>query len=289
MKKPLAFRFLLVAALAGFVLFTTNGYSQQKPDNQASNNKTITIHVTKEVDGKTIVLDTTIVTENDFDVNEFLKEKGIQDDMDSEMKDVEREFALKDGKGTSHFWYHNSDGGTPDTIIINDRIILSDKSKDFYFNMPFEIPEIPEIPELPELQDHLYFNTPNEYSQSWEMPSQNMLKGMAFNFGLDNLMPFGEMKKMVVKKKRHGKKVVITFEDRDDNNFEWNESCCPRGHRNDENVIIYNNGKRFNLPDSEGRIIIEPDRKVIIERDIDKPAVEKNHKKVVIIKEDKGK
>ena len=58
---------LLSFAATGLILFGGNCFAQQKSDDQAKAKKTYTIHITKEVDGKTIVVDTTVVTNADFD------------------------------------------------------------------------------------------------------------------------------------------------------------------------------------------------------------------------------
>jgi len=284
MKNTSTFRFRMLVTIIVFLLSATTGYSQQKHEDQATNKKTFTIHVTQEVDGKTVVLDTTIVTADDFDVDGFLQEKGLKEEIEEEMKKAENEFSHRESEGTSVFRFYGSDDETPDTIIIdNDRVIIRDKRSDFHFDTPIELPELPDI------QEYNYFNPPHGFQHPTEIPIEEMLRGMAYNFGLDKVMPFGDMKQIVVKKKRHGKKVIITFEDRDNEEFEWNESCCPRGHRNKERVIIYKNGKDVEMPDEEGHVIIEPGKKVIIEGDVKIANPEKQHKKVVIIREDKTK
>jgi hypothetical protein len=111
-------------------------------------------------------------------------------------------------------------------------------------------------------------------------------------------MPFGEMKQMVVKKKRNGKKVIITFEDRDE--------TSRRNTKTEEKVIILKNPDQAGVPGNENRIIIKgnPGEKIIINEDIDTETNEKmvtvdvetdnatpvkTEKKVIIIKEEKKK
>ena len=66
---------------------------------------------------------------------------------------------------------------------------------------------------------------------------RRMLEGMLRSYGLDDMMPLGEMKQAVVKKKRNGKKVIITFEDREDKQ-------SGKSHRNkkEEKVYYFNDG-----------------------------------------------
>ncbi len=99
-------------------------------------------------------------------------------------------------------------------------------------------------------------------------------------------MPFGEMKQVVVKKKRNGKKVIITFEDRD-------EFACEHGNKGEERVMIYKNDDNRNTPHKEVRVIVldNPDQKTIIDKEVDHagPGVVKQPKQVIIIKEEKIK
>jgi hypothetical protein len=121
---------------------------------------------------------------------------------------------------------------------------------------------------------------------------------MAHSYGLDGMMPFGEMKQVVVKKKRNGKKVIITFEDKD--------KSTDKNIKKEEKVIILRDSDMGDLQHNDERIIIKgnPGEKIIIKEDVDtktnekqvtveveteKQVPEKKQTKVIIIKEEKEK
>jgi hypothetical protein len=127
---------------------------------------------------------------------------------------------------------------------------------------------------------------------------QSMMEGMARSYGLDEMMPFGEMKQVVVKKKRNGKKVIITFEDKD--------KSTDKNIKKEEKVIILRDSDMGDLQHNDERIIIKgnPGEKIIIKEDVDtktnekqvtveveteKQVPEKKQTKVIIIKEEKEK
>jgi len=283
--------FLLASAIAGFMALSGSSFAQQKPDDQAKSKKTITIHVTKEVDGNTIVIDTTVVTDGDFDVDAFLDEKGIRNDMPEGLSNIDEDIVMRH-PGEEEFNLSESDDNLPDTIVIdNDREIV--------FNDRFDMPAPP--PPHPGMDFDYNFNMPQEFSHMERPQFEDILQGMFRSFGLEDVMPFGEMKQVVVKKKHNGKKVIITFEDRDGEKSERNH-----GNRKEERVIIYNNGDQSRAPQHEERVIIDrnPGENVIIHRnvkktengnqviinaEVDKPVPVKKEKKVIIIREEKTK
>lgn len=283
--------FLLALAIAGFMVLSGSSFAQQKPDDQAKSKKTITIHVTKEVDGNTIVIDTTVVTDGDFDVDAFLDEKGIRNDMPEGLSNIDEDIVMRH-PGEEEFNLSESDDNLPDTIVIdNDREIV--------FNDRFDMPAPP--PPHPGMDFDYNFNMPQEFSHMERPQFEDILQGMFRSFGLEDVMPFGEMKQVVVKKKHNGKKVIITFEDRDGEKSERSY-----GNNKKERVIIYNNGDQSKAPQYEERVIIDrnPGENVIIHRnvkktengdqviinaEVDKPVPVKKEKKVIIIREEKTK
>jgi hypothetical protein len=98
---------------------------------------------------------------------------------------------------------------------------------------------------------------------------QSMMEGMAHSYGLDGMMPFGEMKQVVVKKKRNGKKVIITFEDKD--------KSADKNIKKEEKVIILRDSDMGDLQHNDERMIIKgnPGEKIIIKEDVDTKTNEK--------------
>lgn len=276
--------FLLAFAAAGFLLLPGRSFAQQKTEDQAKSKKTITIHITKEVDGNTVVIDTTVITDGDFDADAFLEEKGVLNDMPETGNNVQKHIIIRH-PGSQEFSWNDSDDSIPDTIIINDdkTLLFDDK-----FDMPF-----PPNSGMP-----FNFSMPKEFHHFDGQQFEDMLEGMARSFGLDNVMPFGEMKQVVVKKKHNGKKVIITFEDRDGNGNEHRH-----GNKKEERIIIHRNSDQGMAPGNEEREIIygEPGENVVIRRnvkktengdqviineEVDKSVPAKKKTTVIIIKDD---
>lgn len=276
--------FLFSCAAAGLILISGNSFAQMKSDEQSKGKKTITIHVTKEVDGNTVVIDTTVVTDGDFDADAFLEQKGIMNDVPESGNNVEKHIIIRH-PGSQDFGMHDSDDNSPDTIIIND-------DKSLLFDDKFEMP-FPPNSGMP-----FNFNMPEEFHHFDSQHFKNMVEGMARSYGLENYMPLGEMKKVVVKKKHNGKKVVITFADRDDSNNEHRH-----GNKKEERIIIRQNDGQGMVPGHRERVIIDgqPDENVVIHRnvkktdngdqviinaDVDKSMPAKKKTTVIIIKDD---
>jgi hypothetical protein len=289
-------------AAAILLLLPVNSLAQQKKEEQVNAKKTITIHVTKEVDGNTVVIDTTVVTDGDFDADAFLEEKGVMNDSPEEGKNVEKHIIIRqsgsqdfvwneldgnsegNGKnvekriiirhpGSQDFTWNESEGKIPDTIKIGDDQL-------FVFNDDFKM----HAPPLPHKGMHHYkFNSPEAFHSMRGPQFEDMMQGMIRTLGLENVMPFGEMKQVVVKKKRNGKKLIITFEDRSKEDIEKDRK------KKEENIIIYNNTEQGSLPQNEEHIIIRkaPGEKVIMNEDVEKTAPVKKEIKVTVIEEDK--
>lgn len=286
--KPLTCTHKVLLAFVLFTFIAGNSIAQQKNTDPAKGKKTITIHVTKEADGNTIQIDTTFVANGDFDTDTFLQEKGITLDEEAG-KSVEKKIIINNPESKEFTWTE-SDGDSPDTLIIKDSrvIILSDNSG------------MHGLSQQPGMQFHSN-QIPPCFSPMQGPPPEHMIEGMMRAMGLENMMPFGNMENIVVKKKRNGKKVIITFEDND-------KTCCEhaKNSKQEQKVIIYNNGEQGMAPQNEERYIVKGvsgetiiidknvetkgnEKTVTIRADVDKPAPVQKEKKIVIIKEEEIK
>lgn len=287
MKTKITGPHLLVSsALAGFMLLAGSSMAQQKPAAAPDAKKTITIHVVKEVDGKKIVIDTTMVTSSDFDADSFLHEKGITDEVPAAGEKRDEHIIIRQ-KGDTDLAWENPEDKMPDTIKFDgDRIIVlrdtkGNKMHDRRHEMPFP-------------DD---FNFQHEFPPMHPRQYSAMMDEMLQSFGLEDVAPFGEMKQVVVKKKRNGKKVIITFEDR-----EGRKERKGEGNKKEERVIIYNNGEQGMIPGNEERVIIEGNpgektvitkhvvtdgnqKRIIVKANVDDAAPAGDQKKVIVIEE----
>jgi hypothetical protein len=289
--KTRATFFLLSFTTAGFILAAGNSFAQQKSDGQANVKKTITIHVTKEVDGKTMVADTTIVTDGDFDTDAFLEKKGVGSDMAKKAENVDKRIVIihPDSK---EFPRSESGKNAPDTLGNTDKQV-------FIFKDDYDLIDNQEP--RGGMPFHYKLQVPDDYMPMPHPPFEDMMQGMLRTFGLENVMPFGEMKQVVVKKKRNGKKVIITFEDR-----KGESSENGKGNKKEEKVIIYKNADQGMAPQNTERVFIdgETGEKIIIQKqvrktgngtevivntNVDKSAPVKGEKKVIIITEEEKK
>lgn len=278
--------FMFVFAIAGFTLFAENGFAQQKPAGKEKEKKTITIHITSETDGKVVKMDTTFVTEGNFDEDTFLKEKGIVTDEKAEGK-VQKNVIIRH-PGSKEITWTESDGDSPDTIVISDgRVIIHiDKNK------KFDMPVPPPHPGM-----HKEFNMQYGFPHMQGPMFEHMMEGMIRSMGLEDMMPFGELDNIVVKKKHNGKKVIISFEDRDEATT-YHKS----NDKKEEKVIIYKNGEQGMAPRNEEHYVIQGEngekiiinknmvingneKTVVIKADVDNSAPVKQEKKIIIIKE----
>jgi hypothetical protein len=250
---------LYVVCAAGFLLLPDKIKAQSYDNNDQDNKNTITIHITKEVDGNVVQIDTTIVTDGEFDADAFLKEKGVLNDMNYD-ENVTEDIAIHHNRPM----YFNQDGNRiifNDTLAIDsdmninideDQIIRQFRNMPFNFS-PMEIPELDDIPELNDLQMQRFWG---------DMPG--MSQGS-----------LGNLEKMVVKRKRHGKKVILTFGDENEKPL----------RKKQKDVRIYNFDNNTNNQ-SESHTIITPDKqRIIINEEKSEKHSPGKQKKVVIIKQ----
>jgi hypothetical protein len=274
MKTKIPYRIYLLAFCLGVImLLKGSSFAQQKPDDQAKSKKTISIYITKEVDGNTVVIDTTFVTEGDFDVDAFLDKKGVQNDMPEGLRDMDEDIVIRH-PGDKEFNWNDSEGNLPDSV-------MNDIRKRFEFDDSFDN-RAPGSHHRG-LPYYYKFHMPDEFAPMEGPQFEDRMENILRSLGLEDMMPFGDMKQIVVKKKHNGKKVIISFNDKDGDRHE---------HRNrnkkEERVIIYENGDQSMSPRNQERIIIKrnPDKKVIIKEDADEAAPAKKEKQVIIIKKD---
>jgi len=285
--KPKTTFFVLVTLLIGLIFFTPGTYAQQKSDEQSTAKKTITIHVTKEVDGNTVVIDTTVITDGDFDADAFLEEKGVMTDSRQKGENVNKHIIIRH-PGNDEFGWSDSRSNGPDTIIIND-------DKVFVYKDNHDMP----APPIEGMPFNFNFDMPQDFPPMHGPQFEDMFEGMARSYGLENMMPFGEMKQVVVKKKRNGKKVIFTFEDRKDEGAGQNQGKPKK----EEKVIIYHNSEQGSNPQNEERIMVkaqpgenviihktvkktEKGDQVIINAEVENPSPVKKEKKVIVITEE---
>lgn len=280
------FRFsfsILFCAISALLLLEGKSFAQQKSEEQAAAKKTINIHVTTEIDGNVAVIDTTIVTEDNFDTDVLLQEKGVTNDRHEAGRKVEKCVIIRH-PGSQDFSRNKPEINSPDTIVIenDNRFIYKD-------NHDLLAPSIEAVP-----FDYRH-DMPHDFNHMEKQQFEMMLEGLARSFGLENVWPFGEMEKVVIKKKRNGKKVIITFEDREENNDNANQ-----GNKKEEQVIILKNEEQGMSPENEEQIIIdgktgenvlirrkvvktENGEQVITNAEIKNPSPVKKEKKVIII------
>lgn len=293
MKPVFTNHFLLYAiALVGLFPLSGKSYAQQPSENQEKGRKTITIHVTKEVDGNVLVIDTTVITDGDFDADSFLMEKGILNDNSLDERNADKKVIIHHPNSRDFSW-NESERGMADTVFIDSDtvIVLTDN---------FETH--PPLPPHPDMMYDYNFDMPGDFPPIPGPHLEEMLESLAGSLGLDDVMPFGEMKQVVVKKKRHGKKLIITFEDRDKESTEQDS----RSRKKEEKVIIYKNGDMGKARQNEDRVRIEGEQgeNVIIHKNtksngeekivtvttnVENASPAKKEKKVIIIKEEKTK
>lgn len=256
---------LLSCVAAGLLFVPARSFAQEKQDDASPAKKTITIHVTRDVNGVTTVIDTTVVTDGEFDADAFLAKKGVLKDIPADEQRMERRIIIR-RPGEKDFNWSDSDGALPDTLKFGDdqEIVFSDKP-----DRPF-----PHFND-PGMKREFNFRIPGDFAPMRGPEPDHMLENMLRAYGLDDMMPMGDMKKAVVKKKRHGKKVIITFRDRD-----GRENGHDRRRQKEENIYYFND---------DGQGMIEPgNQRVIIRKNHRNKSPEKTAKKLIIIEDQKS-
>jgi len=268
--------FLHALVITGFILLSAQGFAQQQTEDNTKKQKTITIHVTKVEDGKTVVIDTTVIDDGDFDADAYLSGKGVLKDIPENGRNIEKEIIIRHPE-MQGYEQSGRDDNSPDTIII-------DTDREYALNDQFDL-DIPPMPDNPDMPfGYFQYEYPHGFSHLNGPHMDAILRELANSIGLSEVMPFGDMKQVVVKKKRNGKKVIITFEDRE-------KSLGEHGKKQEEKVIILKDNSTGMAPHHEERVIIQgdPGEGTTMEKDVEKTAPAKQQTKVIIIKEEKTK
>lgn len=228
-----------------FLSATSFAQDTKKPGNDGK--RKYTIHITKEVNGEKTVIDTTFEANDDFEMDAWLESHQLATDLDkldSDMKKTQKEIRVTIPDISME------EGASPDTVIMNgDTIIINKKIENFnwfggdpearelefdkQFKMPegaFAIPHCPGMEDMPGCCPNFRFQ---------DMPE---LGGLAIP-ELYQMFPFGRIDHMKIKKSRHGKKIVIQFDDDDED----------MGFRHSHGNYYYHNSE----PRQEKRVIIK--------------------------------
>jgi hypothetical protein len=230
------------------LFFAGNLGAQNKASKEKSGKQKYSIHILKEVNGEKTTIDTTFESSDDFDVNAWVDKHNAEMDMDENLKKMEKEF-----KVTIPNFSDEDMKSMPDTIIVNgDTIVVNTQLKKI----------LEDNPDLGKLGMENFFNQKIEAPSSPKhgmppccpFPGMNGMDQMmpfnGLNFpGLEKLLPLGNLEQIVIKKKRHGKKIIINFEDNDDDIV-----IRPGMHRQE---YLYNDDRSENKHSRNKRIIIE--------------------------------
>lgn len=210
---------ILITLIMFIAAFSAGNYAsaQEKEGSVPDGKSSISIHISKDDNGKMIKFDTTFEAGSDFDVDAFLDEKGIG--MKQPHPDADRDFEM------FNFDFPEMDEPFtqfPDSLL-NDSLM---------FRLQRRWEDLSEsFPKCPDMEGDFRIEAPGQGQcprrsdadrKNNEMPGCCPLyhdnpQGMMFPQlpGMD-LAPFigyGHPEKIIVHKKRHGKKVVITFND----------------------------------------------------------------------------
>lgn len=268
--SPLA---LLLPAL--LIIFGIRSFAQDAPKGKQK----VTIHILKDVNGQKTELDTTFDASADFDVDAWIAERDEMSPKHKHMEQMEREFKIDIPE--------MGEGGMPKTIIVNgDTIFLGENGENlsmFLNGMPglgamggeglFNLEALPDghncpaAPGMPECCPH--------GNMKMVMPFLGM--GME---GLQQLMPFDNLEKVVVKKRRHGGKLVIKFKEDEDG---------ARRHMEHQKVI-YLNDEMSQQPGNRKKVVIvkSDDDKNAKEINTEIQTTQEGDKQVIIIRKGEG-
>lgn len=212
MKKVISGTFLLM--LIAF-LIPASKLAAQNADNE---NK-VHIRITKEINGKITVIDTTFIETGQGDIDAFLDQNGMNEDINNgnvrktdkiikiEIPDIEEELSDLD---LQNLW--------PDTLALSDNIrIYRNAPREFDFNWE----------EYPDIRFH-YDNPDNEgnpHHFEFQMPPMPRFEDLPPQL---DLRPFlkGDHE-IKIKNKRHGKKIIIRTHEGDRNHQ------CHKDHNED--------------------------------------------------------
>ena len=239
---------LLIPVLMFFIAGNANAQEHQSKENTGK--QKYSIHIVKEVNGEKTEIDTTFESKDDFDVDAWVEKHNMGNERQEKMKKIEKELTV-----TIPQISEDAMKSMPDTIIVNgDTVIVNTRIEK----------NIMENPEPGEMDDEEFSDKQMEERQfpehgnrpegchHEEFPGmERMMPYRGFNFpGLENLLPFGNLDQIVIKKKKHGKKVIITFVDNDNDN----ENIIIRPGMNDP--MYYNHHGQSQMNPSKGKRVV---------------------------------
>lgn len=198
--------FCLIPFLAS--LLATSPILAQQPDTSKPDVKEkVTLHITREEDGKTVVYDTTFENQGYFNVDEFLKQKGF-DEFSNKMspKNFQHEFDFRSPELDMGFFDFKLDSLLQGADMLGDNFRIFRNAPGSYH---FEWKNLPDT--------KFDFNAPDDSElryghplpPSLLMPPQEKFMPGLLPGRLDKLLEGQQIEKMVVKNKRYGKKIVI--------------------------------------------------------------------------------
>lgn len=269
--------FSLIALITVFV--SANKASAQEKKPSASDQKSeITIHISRDVNGEVVKYDTTFEAGSDFDVEAFLDTKDLG------MKHPEPEL-------DRHVEFFNFETPEPGEEFpkLPDSIGLDSLMRGVQ-RMYGEI--MKKFPGGPDMKWNFNVEPPDseqEHPQEFQWQDKNPRTCCPFHNnsrpnnmclpqfpGMD-IAPFignSRPEKVIIHKKRHGKKVVITYED--DDEFE--------GLKDDEVIIYRNDRDRPHQGQMQRQYRNEnPDGRKQVEVQIEEGKPDKGEKRVIII------
>lgn len=287
MKSLICRKGLVLIALVLFVMLSGAKFTlAQENKSPASGEKSmITIHISKEVNGETVKYDTTFEAGSDFNIDEFLEQKnlGVMPFPENKSDRKFHDFRFDWPEFDENFSFF-PDSAEFDTLVRRLHNTYGDIMKrlparpDFRWNYRFEDPgDEPEETPRPDLRG-------NDNDRPKRIPfNDNRIPDLMPNrFPGPEIAPFignSRPEKVIIHKKRHGKKVIITYKDDD-------MAMLP-----DDDIIFYRNETR--LPQRETRHYrhMDPDMQKEMNFDIQKGNKGDNEKRVIIIekKAEKGR
>jgi hypothetical protein len=258
------------------MLFSSYSQAQEKNDNEKTGKQKVSIHIIKEVDGVKTVIDTSFTAEKEFDVQQWMEENNIENDPEAKSRKIEREINISIPEIAEGF-----EGSFPDTIIVNGDSIFLGMDGDKLKLMMEDLPDMAEMNidkfieeegkeplhfefhEMPENCPHFRF----EGHPGFPPMHQFMIPE------LEGLMDIGNLDNIVIKKKRHGKKVIISFKD------EKRKECPHHTYQfNEENHVI-------KAPKHEQKkVVIRHDKNKEVDENSSIQRIQDGDKEVIIIR-----
>ena len=281
MKSLIDIKSVFSAALAFCVALLLPGFGlAQETENPAPKEKSvITIHISKDVNGETVKYDTTFEAGNDFDVDAFLDKK--------ELRDLPHDAGPGEMSGIPDFeWPRFEDHFSffPDSVEFDTLVQRLHRS---YGDI------MKKFPAQPGSRWNYDFEYPGDEQEGSPTPGNHGNKNIApqccpyGNLRLPDIMPqpfpgqelapyIGNSRpdKVIIHKKRHGKKVVIKFEDDDD------LVMLPNDDR-----VIYRDEMRQSKHRNEQYRHQKPGMQKEMEYKIQKGRKGENEKRVIIIEQ----